>query len=207
MKKTAAILITVMMAISLAACGNDGTGQLGTSSFGKNSTVDDTTNDNSSDDNILSGGSLAENGDPEYIWGELGDKMSTAWFDFTIKSATLCGEYSGNTPADGCQYLVLEMRLENTYLDSEPVPIYYDDFDVEWEDPDSYELPVFMKIDGQTLSEDNYEFQLRFARNADATMVYEVPEEYEEYYVYFDEYFADGTMGNVIAVYLVPEQE
>ena len=175
MKKALALLATVMIAISLAACGSDSSGNL--------------SEEESSED-------------IEYVWGEIGDTMSTAWFDFNVTSATTYSEYNGNNPSEGCQFLVLEMWLTNTY--NESVPMYWDDFDVEWDDPDSFELPVSMTVDGKELTEEEY--SLRRARSANLVLVYEVPEGYDEFLLYFDEIFEDGTLENVFAVYLAPEQ-
>lgn len=140
----------------------------------------------------------------ETIIGELGDTMSTYWFDFSVDEAVLTNEYEGSTPSAGRVYLVLTMTMENTFY--EAVPMYRGDFDVEWDDPDaeSYETPVMIFINGEELTEDSYE--IPYADLVDATMVFEVDKGYDEFVVYFDEYFADDTLGNVLGVYFVPEE-
>ena len=199
MKKAMTILATAMTAISLAACGSSNSGNGQTSGSGNTNilpnTQDETTNQNSnlSDD---------ESGDSEYVWGEVGETLSTAWFDFNVTSATLYSEYNGNNPSDGCQFLVLEMWLNNTY--NESVPMFWNDFDVEWDEDDSYELPIGITVDGKELTEEEY--SLRRARSANLVLVYEVPEEYDEFLVFFDEVFDDNTYGDVFVVYLAPEQ-
>lgn len=180
MKKTATLfLATVIMVISLAACSNTNDQQEGI---------------NGQPEDIYE--------DDGYVWGEVGDTLSTAWFDFNVTDAALYSEYNGSTPSDGCQFLVVKMWLNNTY--NESVPMWWSDFDVEWDDPDSYELPVIMTVDGKELTEDEY--SLRRARSANLVLVYEVAEEYDEFYLYFDEAFEDGTEGDVFAVHLIPEQ-
>lgn len=138
----------------------------------------------------------------ETIIGNLGETMSTYWFDFTLDDAVLTSEYEGSTPSDGNVLLVLTMTIENTYF--EAVPMYSGDFDVEWDDPDSYETPISIFINGEELTEDAYE--LPYADLVDATFVYEVAEGYDEFIVYFDEYFADETLGNIFGVYFVPDE-
>ena len=138
----------------------------------------------------------------ETIMGDLGDTMSTYWFDFSVDEAVLTSEYEGSTPSEGNVLLVLMMTIDNTYF--EAVPMYASDFDVEWEDPDSYETPIRIFINGEELTEDIYE--LPFADLVDATFVYEVAEGYNEFIVYFDEYFADETLGNIYGVYFVPDE-
>lgn len=138
----------------------------------------------------------------ETIIGDFGETMSTYWFDFSVDDAVLTSEYEGSTPSDGKVLLVLTMTIENTFNDV--VPMYSGDFDVEWEDPDSYETPIRIFINGEELMEDSYE--LPYADLVDATFVYEVAEGYEEFIIYFDEYFADDTWGNSIGVYFVPDE-
>lgn len=138
----------------------------------------------------------------ETIIGELGDTMSTYWFDFTVDDAVLTSEYEGSTPSAGNVLLVLTMTLDNTYF--EAVPMYASDFDVEWDDPESYETPISIFINGEELTEDAYE--IPYADMVDATFVYEVAKGYEDFIVYFDEYFADETLGNIYGVYFVPDE-
>lgn len=138
----------------------------------------------------------------ETFIGNLGETMSTYWFDFSVDDAVLTSEYEGSTPADGRVLLVLTMTIENTFNDV--VPMYSGDFDVEWEDPDSYESPIRIFINGEELMEDTYD--LPYADLVDATFVYEVDEGYDEFIVYFDEYFADETLGDIYGVYFVPDE-
>lgn len=138
----------------------------------------------------------------ETIIGNLGDTMNTYWFDFSVDEAVLTSEYEDITPSDGNVLLVLTMTIDNTYF--EAVPMYASDFDVEWDDPDSYETPIRIFINGEELTEDIYE--LPYADLVDAIFVYEVAEGYNEFIVYFDEYFADETLGNIYGVYFVPDE-
>ena len=199
MKKAVSLLATVITAISLASCGsNSSSGQ----TFGNNNTNNqsNTQNGTGNQDNSLSEDGLWDN---EYIEGEVGETMNTAWFDFNVTSATLYSEYDGNTPSEGCQFLVLEMWLKNTF--DESVPMYWYDFPVEWNDPDAWEYPVIMTVDGKELTEEEY--SLRRARSANLVMVYEVAEGYDEFYVYFSEEYEGGATGNLLGVYLNPEQK
>ena len=206
MKKATALLVTVMMVISLTACASGNSGSSQNSGNGLNSGFSNPNNflgtqeeSNSSTDDFSE-----DNGsDSEYVWGQVGETMKTYWFDFNVTSATLYSEYEGNTPTDGYQFLELKIWLKNTF--NESVPMFWSDFDVEWDDPDSYELPVFITVDGKELTEEEY--SLRRAGSLDLVLVYEVAEGYDDFFVFFDEDFADGTVGDVFAVYLAPEQE
>ena len=203
MKKASTILVAVITVISLTACASGNSSNSGNSNnsgFSSPSNLFGSQEDVSSpSDNNLED----EVSDSSYVWGQVGETMSTYWFDFNVTSATLYSEYDGNTPTDGYQFLELKIWLKNTF--NESVPMFWSDFDVEWDDPDSYELPVFMTVDGKELTEDEY--SLRRAESADNVLVYEVAEGYDEFFVFFDEDFADGSVGDVFAIYLTPEQE
>ena len=184
----------------MASCGSNSSGSGQT--FGNNNTNNQFNTQNETDyqDNSLSEGGLWNN---EYVEGEVGETLSTAWFDFNVTSATLYSEYNGNIPSEGCQFLVLEMWLKNTF--NESVPMFWYDFPVEWDDPDTFEYPVSMTVDGKELTEEEY--SLRRAGSANLVMVYEVAEGYDGFYVYFGEEYEDGTTGNILGVYLTPEQK
>lgn len=200
MKKTTALLTTVMMVISLTACASGNSGNSQNSGISNPSNLFGTQEEvNSPADNFPED----DVSDSEYVWGQVGETMKTYWFDFNVTSATLYSEYDGNIPTDGYQFLELKLWMKNTF--NESVPMFWSDFDVEWDDPDSYEFPVFISVDGKELTEEEY--SLRRAGSIDLVMVYEVAEGYDEFFVYFDEEFADGTVGDVFAVYLAPEQE
>lgn len=200
MKKTTALLTTVMMVISLTACASGNSGNSQNSGISNPSNLFGTQEEvNSPADNFPED----DVSDSEYVWGQVGETMKTYWFNFNVTSATLYSEYDGNIPTDGYQFLELKLWMKNTF--NESVPMFWSDFDVEWDDPDSYELPVFISVDGKELTEEEY--SLRRAGSIDLVMVYEVAEGYDEFFVYFDEEFADGTVGDVFAVYLAPEQE
>lgn len=199
MKKAAAFWAPIITVILLAACGPNSSDSGQTSGNSNTNILPNTKNETGYQDDSQS---EDEYGDSAYIWGQVGDTLSTVWFDFNVTSATLYNEYNGNTPSDGCQFLVLEIWVKNTF--NESVPMFWSDFDVEWDERDSYELPVSMTVDGKELTEEEY--SLRRAGNANLVLVYEVAEGYDEYYVFFDEDFVDGTVGNVFAVYFTPEQ-
>ena len=64
--------------------------------------------------------------------GRIGDTMETYFFDFTINSASLTGEYAGRTPEPGNALLVAEVTVKNTYRES--IEMYDTDFQLGWGD-------------------------------------------------------------------------
>lgn len=196
MRKFGMVLVTMLMVVSLAACSKSISGIPGTNSSSGYAS-------NNSGASSSSGNTQSKNPSTGYIEGDLGDKMSTAWFDFTVESATLCAMYDGYSSNPGYQFLVMDVSLKNTF--NEAVPMYDSDFDVEWDDPDSFEFPLWMSVNGEELTEEEYE--LPYHGSLDITMVFEVPEGIEDFILYFDEYYEDDTAGDVFAVYITPEQE
>lgn len=186
MKKFGIFLAAMLMSLSLTACSDAVSDILESRGAASGS-------------GSSSGSSSSGTG---YIEGDLGDTMKTAWFDFELDSAVLQSEYDGYVPEAGDKLLVLDVTMENTF--NEPVPMFDNDFDVEWDDPDSYELPVLLYVDGDAL--DGEEYNLPRHGDTDVTMVFEVPEDVEEFILYFDEYYEDGTDGDVFAVYFAPTQ-
>lgn len=143
-----------------------------------------------------------EGGSGGYQNGNLGDTMSAQQFDFKVKRAVLCDEYNEEVPFDEYRYLVLEMTVQNK--DSEEVIMYDSDFIVAWDDPDSYEYPMFMYVNGEELMDGLYE--LPVSSNTELIMVYEVPEGINKFLVCYEEYLDDSDEENLIAITFVPEQ-
>lgn len=66
--------------------------------------------------------------------GEIGDRMSNMFFDFTVNSAQEVAEYDGHTPADGSRLILCNVTLVNTF--GEELPMYDSDFQLQWGDGD-----------------------------------------------------------------------
>lgn len=156
--------------------------------------------DGYTDEDTYSDGNVSSSGGSAY--GQPGDTMSTDLFNFQVKSATLYSEDEDGIPFDGYRYLVLEMALENKY--QQEVIIYDSDFIVQWDDPDSYEYPQSMSVNGKELTDGSYELPLSGSTNV--TMLYEVPEGVDKFMVYFEEYLEGADESAVYVVNFVPGQ-
>ena len=118
--------------------------------------------------------------------GYIGDTMSTYWFDFTVNEAYSCTEYDGYTAREGCQLVIAEMTLKNTCDFS--VDMWDTDFLILWDDEENgYNIPV------QYYSDDQFPEEYTLGINARKTglLIYEVPEEFRDFAIYFQEVFAD----------------
>ncbi|HIT31727.1 MAG TPA: hypothetical protein IAC25_02685 [Candidatus Enterenecus stercoripullorum] len=165
-----------------------------------------------------------------YAMGYLGDTLDTAFFDFTINSAYTCEEFDGLTaqedgvnyltefygrpaPAGGCKFLVVEITLHNNTLSTQPMTVV--DFQVQWDvqegdDPDeNYAFPLCrseINADGEeeyvSLSEQQLPASYDLGINEERTgiLLYAVPAGARDYAIYFEEYFADDTVGDLFRV-------
>ncbi len=165
-----------------------------------------------------------------YAMGYLGETLETAFFNFTINSAYTCEEFDGLTaqedgmnyltefygrpaPAGGCKFLVVEITLHNNTPITQPMTAL--DFQVQWdvqegEDPDeNYAFPLFrseINADGEeeyvSLSEQQLPAYYDLGINEERTgiLLYAVPAGARDYAVYFEEYFADETVGDLFLV-------
>ena len=191
MKKFVAAILATMMVMSLAGCGKtgllDGEGALAWAE---------------KDENI----EYTEYDDGTYIFeGKMDCVMKTAWFDFTVNDAYLTEDIDGYTPADGDVFLVVDMTLKNTFTES--VGMYTYDFCVQW-DEDAYTYPIEDEImDGQYPSD----YTLSVDEKRDGVYIFEVPAGYEDYAIFFEELYDDGSdegvSGDLFAVYFTAEEK
>lgn len=91
MKRLASLLLALMLALSLAACGEGGL-------------------------NLNPGGGKSDKKD-----GYIGDTLSTHWFDFTVDDAYSCAQYGDYTADTGNKLVVATITLKNTYSESVPM--------------------------------------------------------------------------------------
>lgn len=130
--------------------------------------------------------------------GRIGDTMETYFFDFTINSASLTGEYAGRTPEPGNALLVAEVTVKNTYRES--IEMYDTDFQLGWGDAEEdYCYPI-------TTDPETYEelepvgeaqlpgtYQLAVDEERTGELVYEVPAGQADFSIAYLEMFDDGT--------------
>lgn len=178
MKKMATVLLTLTMVVALAGCGST----TGTS------------------------GGVGYPDDDGYAEGFLGDTMHTNWFNFTVNSAYTCDEYEGYVPADGNQLLVAKVIVKNTFIES--IPMFDTDFEILWDDDadDAYAFPV---EDSASINPNFFadEYYLAVDESASGLLLYEVPAGENDFAIVYQEYYEDGTIGDIFAVYFTAEQQ
>lgn len=181
MKKVLAILVTLSMMFSMAACGGDSDGGAGV--------VDKVTK-------ML--GSQGRSYD-ELVTGEQGDKLSSEFFDFTITNAESAAELDGYTPnVEGNQFIVADVAVTNTTDEDIPVGNY--DFSIIWDttaetaEEDHYAYTVFM--DGM-YPDDEY---LTPGDTLSGKLVFELPADVKEFGIAYEEIYDDDFVGDTYVV-------
>lgn len=139
---------------------------------------------------VLSGCGLlpgAERTETEEI--QVGDTVSTSWFDYTITSAQSMTAYQDYTADEGCKLIVVELTIQNRF--DEPVPMYDSDFQLYWGEyaQDQWALPLEVFCP-QQLPE---EYDLAVDETREGVLVYQVPDSACDFTLAFLEVFDNGT--------------
>lgn len=181
MKRFVTLLSALMLLVSLTACGEGG---LSLKPGGNN------------DDLILPDkDGMAQ--------GYVGDTLRTAFFDMTVENPETCTEFDGLTPDPGFKFLTADITLYN-YTDHSQ-PMYDSDFQILWEGEDADldgDWPLYEEImseDGSTsytTRSDRQmptEFSLGIHQTRTELLLFQVPEDIQDFYVVFKKVFDDGT--------------
>lgn len=129
---------------------------------------------------------------------EVGEAVSTYWFDFTVNQVETVERLGSHEPAAGNILLVCHMTLESTF--EEPVPMNWADFVLLWEtegDEDSGSAgqggmdgayPLERYSDEQLPDE----YKLEKDEVREGSLVFEVPQAVTGASVVFQELYAEG---------------
>ena len=188
MKKALALLLTLLLVFSLAACTS-----------GSNEPAADPG----------SAPVIKEAEDGGVFDGRIGETIRTYFYDFKVTDAYLCDDYHGFTPQDGNVLLVVKIDIENTMNSS--IPMSDLDFQAQWGDDadDAFAWPITSDPetmdDRGTLCDEQlpYEYEMSVGEKiSGGELVYEVPEGYKDFSISAIDDFADDTEeGSVYFVY------
>lgn len=216
MKKLLSLLLTLVLALSLAACSSlpNGVGDLvGNKDDGDTATKEP--DSNAADDDQGVGYPVDGQAD-----GFLGDTMHTYFFDFTINSAYTCSEFDGLVPDDGFKFLVAEITIDNTTRYTQPMYVY--DFQVQWVPQDgedeelAYDWPLFEEVgDGEYASPSDEqlpaEWELGIKESRTGILLYAVPAGAKDYSISFQEYLVNSsgeeTVGDLFFVWFNADEQ
>lgn len=188
MKKIVSLFLAAILAVSMAGCGSTPSSGQGSSS-------------------TPAPGYADESG---YAEGKLNDTMHTYFFDFTINSAYVCSQYESYTPQEGKELLVAEITIKNTHRES--LPMFDTDFQVQWGDSseDAYDVPITYYAEStNTIGENVLPFEYTLAVNESRTglLIFEVPENKNDFNISYLEEFDNDTTGDVFFVYFTAEHK
>lgn len=69
----------------------------------------------------------------EYLYFERDEKVSSMFYDVQIDKVTVSDTLAGES-MEGYQFVVIDISLSAAATEPEPVPMYYSDFTLEWEE-------------------------------------------------------------------------
>ena len=139
-----------------------------------------------------------------YAEGYLGDVIRTDFFDFSVDSAYTCAEVGSYTAPDNTQLLVVDITVENTSNYS--MPMFDSDFQAQWggTGDEDYSLPISRPIaDNQAPAS----YEIPISGTATYTHVYEVPADTKDFSISFQEYYEDGSVGDMFFVYFTAPKQ
>lgn len=130
----------------------------------------------------------------------IGDKVSTAFFDFSVTSGESMSEYEGYTAAEGNKLVVVNLNIKNTETYSLPMGQY--DFMISWGNGDEdFAFPVEQYCDKQFADE----YEIGIAKSVDGALVFEVPSDKKDMAIAFEEYYEDESVGDIYVIYFTVE--
>ena len=142
------------------------------------------------------------------VEGELGDKISTVFFDVTVNSARKCTTYQfqdGLYIADaGTTYLEVELTITNTY--DKDLPMSISDFTLDFSENESDEpITGFGNTEiGKEEYMDNI-YTLKQGESITKKILYIVADR-AEYLLCYKEYYEDKFEGDSYEITMVPEE-
>lgn len=136
----------------------------------------------------------------EYEEGRIGDVMHNQFFDFTVNGAYTCDSFEGYTPEAGKKLLVAELTVKNTF--NETIPMFDTDFQAQWDDEEDQDNAFSNPVE-TIVSEDLLEAEYDLAVDEERTglLIFEVPEDLQDFSVVYLEEFDDGGTGGLFQVY------
>ena len=124
-----------------------------------------------------------------------GDTMSTAFFDFTINSAKLVSEIEDFVPNEETdKFLVVNVTIQNTYGNPEPLPMSDADFELGWNGAEK-NMTIFPEYTFATNQlPEQYEIEKGHSKTGD--LIYVVPADASDFRIYYYDLWKDDFEGN-----------
>ena len=148
-----------------------------------------------------------------YHEGRMGDTMETYFFDYTVNSATLAASYADAVPADGSNFLIVDITVKNTSPQS--IEMYDTDFQAQWgsDGEEDFRVPITYDTENQmdlpTLTDEQLPSTYTLAVDEERTglLVYEVPAGFQDFSISYQEMFSDDSYGDTFFVFFTAEPQ
>ena len=137
----------------------------------------------------------SDSSEMQFYDGRIGDKLSTAFFDFTVDSV----ELAENIPAEqGMMILDVVITVKNTFGDQ--IPMFYNDFQMQYGEGD---YDCCYNIIDETVPADTVPEQYTLKRAETATYHYyfSVPQDATDFAVAYLEVYDDDSTGDAFFIY------
>lgn len=133
---------------------------------------------------------------PEDEVHQVGEKISTAFFDYTVTETASLSRFDGRRAESGDTLVTVSLTIKNTQQYALPMGRY--DFRLQWgEDGEHYVYPLEQYSDAQL--PDSYD--IPEGESAEGVLVFQVPEETRDLALGFLEIFEDDTQGQAFYIY------
>lgn len=121
------------------------------------------------------------------VEGEVGKTYKTQWFAFCVESIEFVDEYAGYQPQEG--YTLVDVVVKETNIFDESIPMGTFDFLLDSDSFVEYMTPM-APLNDTMMPE---EFELAVDDTVTYHMVYEVPADLADLYIFYTEIGDDGT--------------
>ncbi len=131
---------------------------------------------------------------PQTHHSEPGQAQETVFFTFTVDDAEQVDEFAGYEPVAGNQLVRVDVPEQGTF--HRELPMYAYDFQLHFGDGE-YANPLMGLEDDSLMPA---EFPLQKGDEMQYSLLFEVPEEYDEFSLIYLEQFSDGSSGDLFSV-------
>lgn len=127
---------------------------------------------------------------------QVGDKISTDFFDYRVDSALSTGSYEGRRASQDRQLILVELTIENTEEYSLPMGRY--DFQLRWGEGDGDVSSPLKQFCPAQLAD---EYDIAVDETVQGVLIFEVPDGRKEFSLGFLEVYEDNSEGESYFVY------
>lgn len=147
-----------------------------------------------------------ENGDSTLVRGHVEDTFHTQFFDLKVDSVWKADTFGDLRASEGKDLVIVGITVNNVGYQSIDIRNKY--FQLQWGDgDDDFSYPLAKMENGDSVYQFVEERELGISETYGGYLVYEVPEDYKDYWLVYQEAFSDGSVGNTYACFFTPSQE